>query len=185
MNRCHDIQGQLNDWLDDLLESAEQERVARHLQECVACRGLFERHQAISEDLQALGQIADRMVVRPRDAAVPRRSWQKVGRIVAAVLIVGTIGMGAVWYRSVQRAELIVHVPEESRQVGNLGDGHIGQRTATGRRAALIQLVKGDDRLAVRLPSKNPRVQIVWIYDLIRPKVETPGHEDEDASPSS
>ena len=158
MNRCHEIQGRLDDWLDDRLEPAEQERVAAHLQDCAACRKLFERHNTISENLQALGRIADRVAATPQEAAPPQRRWQSVGRVAAAVLIVGTIGMGAAWYRWTSRAERIVHVPAVPRQVDNLEDGRVGPATTTERHEALIRLVKGDDRLAVRLPSKNPLV---------------------------
>ncbi len=185
MNRCHEIQSRLDDWLDAMLEPAEQERVAAHLQDCAACRKLFERHDTISENLQALGQIANQMAPRRSEAARPGRSWQRVGRVAAAVLIVGTIGMGAAWYRWTNRAERIVHVPAVPRQVGNLSDGRIGLEATTERREARIRLVKGDDRMAVRMPSKNPLVQIVWFYDPARPKVESPENEDEDASPSS
>ena len=185
MNRCDEIQGRLDDWLDDLLEPAEQGRVAAHLQDCADCRRLFEQHNEISEDLQTLGQLVDRMTATPREVAQPRRRWQRIGRVAAAVLIVGTIGMGAVWYRSIRTTELTVRVPDAPRQDGNLDDGRMAPRVRTERSEALIHLVKGDDRLAVRLPSKNPRVQIVWFYDPARPKVESPEHEDEGVIPSS
>ncbi len=74
MNRCHGIQSRLDDWLDAMLEPAEQERVAAHLQDCAACRKLFERHDTISENLQALGQIADQMAPERSEAARPARN---------------------------------------------------------------------------------------------------------------
>lgn len=185
MNRCHDIQGQLNDWLDDLLESAEQERVAAHLQDCPHCRSVFERHNAISEDLQTLGQLADRVTLTRREVARPQRRWQRIGRVAAAVLIVGTIGMSAVWYRRAQRTELAMHTPDKPQQTDNPIGEPIVPGTEGAAREALVRLAKGDDRLAVRLPSNNPRVHIIWFYEPVRPKVESPGNKHKDASPSS
>lgn len=185
MNGCHEIQGHLDDWLDGLLEPAEQQRVAAHLQDCAACRRLFERHQAISDGLQALGQLADRMAAPPREADRPARRWQRVGRVAAAVLIVGTIGAGAAWYRLAQRADSLVHAPGGPRQTGTIEGEHVGPSTIPEQREALIHLVKGDDRMVVRLPSKNPRVQIIWLYDQVRPTVENPEGMDVSTRPSS
>ena len=87
--------------------------------------------------------------------------------------------------RSTQVAQAQSQKPQAARPVLTLDDGRMAPRVRTERREALIHLVKGDDRLAVRLPSKNPRVQIVWFYDPARPKVESPEHEDEGVIPSS
>lgn len=178
MNRCHEIKDRLDDWLDGLLEPAEQEGVAAHLQDCAACRRLFERRREIEEGVLRLGQAADRLASAPPvGKSVPLR-WRSVLRIAAAVLVVVTTGFVALQYRHAGRP--MPTPPGRSVLSGEARESRsLPKESPTANEAPSEFSVTVDDSyMAVRLESSNPRIQIVWFYPMVQP-AEPEGDDDE------
>ncbi len=154
MTNCHDIQPLADDWLDDSLTASQRTELEAHLARCDACRAFFRRCERLAMQLVALGDAAN---VVAETGAAPRTLplWRRAApwRIAAAIALVATAGWLATRVGTPPRfapSNMNSELPRES-----LG-------TASEVRIAMLGKA---EYLQVRLPSADPHVHIVWLYE--------------------
>ncbi len=171
MQTCNWIDSQIDDFLDDRLPPTAQHELEQHIAACSPCRATVLRQQALIADLAGLGAAADRVAGGPAKMPEVRRSsapW----RIAAAILVVAGLGYGLNAWR--HRGGSVAQI-EPSEQPTDIGRG------APDLETPLVVLGDGANRMAVRLPSSDPGIHIVWLYDTVtqdkapRRAPQTPG----------
>ncbi|MCG8409164.1 MAG: zf-HC2 domain-containing protein [Phycisphaerales bacterium] len=153
MNDCHKIREQLDDWLDELLDTARHERVEAHLKTCEECREVFQRYRTLSEDLLRLSGTADRIAAMPGAAKIVKPRWTFLLRTAAAMMLLFTAGYVATRYR---------HVHQD--QISMQPDITVCPEVDAEPRRNEFYLADSNSRMPVRIKSNNPRVHIVWLY---------------------
>src|SRR4051794_6166675 len=108
MNSCEAYQGQMLEYLYDLLEDGERQALRAHLDTCPACQAALVRAQAQRQLLAAAARMAFPAVLFAPPAAaeavatvVPlparRRAWPRWA--VAAAVLLALAGLGVPGYR--------------------------------------------------------------------------------------
>jgi anti-sigma factor RsiW len=141
MTPCIEIQPRLSAHVDGALPAAERADVARHLEQCAACRGVvrdLERLRAVARELgpmrppdhvwlEIAGQVHATAGPAPRPVAVDARRpvvWQWVG--LAAMLVMVTM---AVYF--------VMRAPDVAPDAGNAGQDAAVQAVADELRLAM------------------------------------------------
>lgn len=167
MDPCSEFQERFDDWLDDCLSATDRAAFEGHLKTCDACRRFFDYHDALANDLKALGRAADRMAAT-RTTARPV-SRHKIGILQIAAVIVLFIVPGMiikrVWFDRVGQPTQVVSNDPRERSEEKPDDP--GDQSARPSDSSGFHFSHDDDRLAVRMKSDNPRVHIVWLYDTV------------------
>jgi hypothetical protein len=127
---CRDFTMHLDDWLDGLLDAAEQRSIQEHLGRCPSCRRRHEHAVRVQAAVRELAPPAphpgfvDQAIACATRIAVPgpRSRWRVVvGMSLAASLVLG-VAVGAflvVWSAPVQTVALRVERPENVRVMFN------------------------------------------------------------------
>ncbi|MCA9256451.1 MAG: zf-HC2 domain-containing protein [Phycisphaerales bacterium] len=151
---CDHFRARLDDWLDGTIEDADRSRIEAHLADCQACASMASAERRLTMDLSILNDLGNRIAHQAVEAppqTKPRTRFNP-GRIAAAVAIL--VGGG---YAAVQFATRTPGVKESSDIDVNVESPAPIQTT--------FMMPRDDTRMSVRMPSENPRVHIVWLYD--------------------
>lgn len=182
MNRCEAIRRRLDDWLDDLLASAERSEVEAHVRDCADCRSVFERQAALARELHTLGRVADRMASGGQ-ASSSVRSYGRFLVRAAVVFLVATIALSA-WQLARSPVDQLVARGPDAPVVEERSIGRTVRPVGATSPARTFAVVPDRRRLAVQLESDNPRIHIVWFFDEIR-SPETSNGDANDEVPAT
>ncbi len=135
--------------LDDELTELDRERLDSHCARCPSCRAAQDELAVVDRILFEIG-VEDRAI--PAPLAAPKRSFarSRIGALAASALIV------IAFYCSgppTPPAPRVARTPVAPRD----DDGFE---------------ITAEDLLAVTVPSHNPRVKIVWLYQPLTMKKE-------------
>jgi len=189
MRNCPSIQDRLDDWLDGLVDVEVREEIDRHLAACPCCAAIFERHRRLAENLRSLGCAGDRLAdaARPQASSAPSASrwprpshrwvgWQRPLATAATVILAVTIGF-YILLPSRTGAPIGSRAALEPTRTANQEDSRAAETAAaTAVPSASSCYVRAEaSRMVVQMPTSNPRVHLVWLYDQIpapKPPVE-------------
>ncbi|MBX3395436.1 MAG: hypothetical protein KF841_08710 [Phycisphaerae bacterium] len=158
---CGEVRAGLDDWLDGALDEAALGKIDMHCANCPACRDWFERHHRIAGDLELLGSVADRILQKAPAAAPPRKTTPIAWRIAALVaMAVGAVfAARAIWKAPMSQPTAIGPIETPASHPVNLASS-AGPASRRG-----VSIDPGEGRFAVSIPSNDPTIRIVWLYD--------------------
>jgi len=154
--RCDNILARLDEWLDDELSPVDRADIAAHLSECTNCRRNFERFVEIDEKLNRLSASAERIARSSRRNQL--RPFVTLFRIAAAIAILVVVGLA---YRA-----MLARPGPPARMAA--------MPTAVAQADVASTVIASTPTLAVSLPTRNPRVSIVMLYEPTRLPAESP-----------
>lgn len=164
MADCESIKRQIDDYLDDRLDSAALRAFERHVAECSECQSTVINERSLIGNVSALGVLADRIAAAP--VAPVELPSKRLGawRVAAAIVVFAAIGLGAYQFgtRKFTRSKLT------DNSGNHLDMPHEGVHSSTtiDLEKAYVTLEGGDDRLAVQVASDDPHVHVIWLYDV-------------------
>jgi len=167
VNTCDDIRMQFDAWRDGDASRADTAIIDSHLKDCAGCRRWFAHATNLDENLAQLGRTADCLAgsssaLQGDEFRLANRKstagWIRLIRMsrVAAALVLVTTG---VWLGVSRRtpphvtSTLATHTPP--RRPGN----------ESGAIPTRVTLVNEPARFVEPIPSTDPHIHIVWIYD--------------------
>jgi len=151
---CDHFNRRIDDWLDGTLEDADRSRIDAHLAACSSCASMAAAERRMATDLSMLNDVGNRIAhqgVAAPPESTPRRRLNPV-RIAAALAIL--VGGG---YAAIHFATRTPSVNDSSDIAANVEE--------SGPIKTTFMMPRDDTRMSVRMPSDNPRVHIVWLYD--------------------
>ena len=161
MGDCQFVEAHMDAWLDGELDAAATARFERHVTACPACAERIRLERSISADFETLGHIAGRIAHEGAVAdAAPRRRF-RVWRAAATIALV--VGAG-------YAATMLI------RSASNPKNGQLARTVEPDDEAnqapirLSMSLADDDTRLSVRMPSDDPRVHIIWLYETEPPR---------------
>ncbi len=149
--RCEEIQSRLDEWLDNELNPVSRAEVTTHLTECAECRDVFTSFDLLNRNLVGLSSAADRIATAPRPPRIIRPFATPL-RIAAAIALLATAGLGV-------RSAL--HRPDSPSQI-------VPPPVVVAENSAAPTIVASTPTLAVSLPTRNPHISIVMLYEPVR-----------------
>lgn len=173
MRDCEFVQTHIDDWLDGGLDLTSADRFDDHIAACESCRALVEREHLISLDLESLGGAANRIAQDGQIAEHPPHRRRRVWPAAAAIVLLVSGGYVATW--------LTKDTPAERN-----GNGRDIVRKPVDAEPIQLSIVLPDDdsRMTVRMPSDDPQVKIIWLYETTQTRSNSPGDADsENAGP--
>lgn len=161
MSDCGEIRAGLDDWLDGVLDEVTCRKIDEHCAKCAACKEWFERHRIIAGHLELLGSVADRIAQRAPSVFSRRRSMPIAWRAAALVLLaVGAVfAARSIWKTPPSRPLAIGPIESPASQPVILA------RSSGKASGSAISIDPGEGRFAVAIPSSDPTIRIVWLYD--------------------
>lgn len=144
--------------LDGLLDTNSATDLNAHLQSCAACRRYEQAQRALSLDLASLALAADDLAAGNRHEARRAPNWMGITSRAAAVglVIAGT-------WMFVRHPSSIPPAHRSSRTTGLSEDAQSAPPT---RFAASVELSPSNAGFVVPIETDNPRVHVVWLYDV-------------------
>lgn len=164
MTLCEQAAEWIDAWFDDVLSDEDAARLASHCEACEACRRARDQARRLRDDMAQLAAAAGRMCSDPYPITTARASafgkkrtrqaW--MWRIAAVLVLATTISIGWRWWPADSTSPSSVVVVEPSR---NNAPAVLELADAEG-----IVLRHPSHEMAVQYTTRNPAVQIVWLY---------------------
>lgn len=167
---CDRFRAQLDAWLDDELDAADRAELESHVDSCDACRAYFGRAAAVADRLSELGTVADAIAASAGSIPERRPSYsQPIVRIAAAIVLLAVAGLA--WRAGLWRSERTASPTPIVRTDSDHQPPRLRPSTTDVRE---IVVASDAPKLAVRMESGNPRIQIVMFYEPMRADTSPP-----------
>ncbi|MGD0517713.1 MAG: zf-HC2 domain-containing protein [Thermoguttaceae bacterium] len=179
---------QLDDYMLGWLSPDEAAEFERHLTDCPACR----RQQALQQSIDgllagsggSLDAIPSGLVERTRHqvkTARRRKALQRTFGLVAAatVLIAAVIGRFTIWSPNRPGDRDVAVSQNAAAAQGNTSSNSPLSATENPKESTRVALADPSSGIVLECKTRDPRINIVWIYPTVHPDATSGGQSDE------